>query len=180
MLLVSSSRLFASSARLLVLLSRLIISFFRHLSSRSVGWGSAFFNHQTNLSEYLFDTKKVFVKSRSIKTAAPQQKKKKKRGKSGRRRRSLFFSMQRSCSHHIDKKQYEFTNHLGNVQATVSDLPYPFGEYQIERYHPALPATYDYYPFGMLMPDRFTSDTTNKCMTVTQTRWVTQWVEQLL
>jgi hypothetical protein len=84
------------------------------------------------------------------------------------------------ASHQIGRKQYELTNHLGNVQATVSDLPYPFGEYQIERYHPALPATYDYYPFGMLMPDRFTSDTTNKCMTVTQTRWVTQWVEQLL
>jgi hypothetical protein len=33
------------------------------------------------------------------------------------------------------------------------------------------------YPFGMLMPDRYVSDTSSKCMTLTQSRWVTTWVD---
>ncbi|KAA5532228.1 hypothetical protein F0919_15630 [Taibaiella lutea] len=81
------------------------------------------------------------------------------------------------ASHRIGEKQYELTNHLGNVQGTVSDLPFPYGEYNIEGYHPAMPATYDYYPFGMLMPGRFTSDTTSKCTTITQTKWITKLVD---
>jgi hypothetical protein len=29
----------------------------------------------------------------------------------------------------------------------------------------------------MLMPDRYVSDTSSQCMTITQTRWVTTWVD---
>jgi hypothetical protein len=78
--------------------------------------------------------------------------------------------------HLAGQKQYEFTNHLGNVQATISDLPVKVGEAHTEYHAPALPAVYDYYPFGMLMPDRYTSDTSSECVTVSQTKWVTTWV----
>jgi len=78
--------------------------------------------------------------------------------------------------HLAGQKQYELTNHLGNVQATISDLPVKVGEAHTEYHAPALPAVYDYYPFGMLMPDRYTSDTSSECVTVSQTKWVTTWV----
>jgi RHS repeat-associated protein len=78
--------------------------------------------------------------------------------------------------HLAGQKQYELTNHLGNVQATISDLPVKVGEAHTECHAPALPAVYDYYPFGMLMPDRYTSDTSSECVTVSQTKWVTTWV----
>jgi RHS repeat-associated protein len=78
--------------------------------------------------------------------------------------------------HLAGQKQYEFTNHLGNVQATISDLPVKVGEAHTEYHAPALPAVYDYYPFGMLMPDRYTSDTSSECVTVSQSKWVTTWV----
>jgi len=35
---------------------------------------------------------------------------------------------------------------------------------------------YDYYPFGMLMPGRYTRDTTVHCAVITQTMLVPQWV----
>jgi RHS repeat-associated protein len=78
--------------------------------------------------------------------------------------------------HLVGQKQYELSNHLGNVQATISDLPVKVGEAHTEYHAPALPAVYDYYPFGMLMPDRYTSDTSSECVTVSQTKWVTTWV----
>jgi RHS repeat-associated protein len=78
--------------------------------------------------------------------------------------------------HLAGQKQYELTNHLGNVQATISDLPVKVGEAHTEYHAPALPAVYDYYPFGMLMPDRYTIDTSSECVTVSQTKWVTTWV----
>lgn len=85
------------------------------------------------------------------------------------------------ATHHIGAKQYEISNHLGNVQATLTDLPYwstDGNDYGIiARKSAAMAAAYDYYPFGMLMPDRFVSDTSNKCMTVTQTKWITKWVD---
>jgi hypothetical protein len=83
-------------------------------------------------------------------------------------------------SHQIGQKQYELTNHLGNVQVTVSDLPHPYGELNIEGYGPALASVYDYYPFGMLMPGRYVSDTTGKCMTISQTKWVTTIVDSCM
>jgi RHS repeat-associated protein len=81
-------------------------------------------------------------------------------------------------SHQAGQKQYELTNHLGNVQATISDLPVAEGpDKEITSWAPALASVYDYYPFGMLMPGRYASDTTGKCMTISQTRWTTQWVD---
>jgi RHS repeat-associated protein len=47
-------------------------------------------------------------------------------------------------------KRYELTNHLGNVVATISDKPVSEGA----LYKPELISAQDYYPFGMLQPDR--------------------------
>jgi len=75
----------------------------------------------------------------------------------------------------IGQKQYEFTNHLGNVLATTSDLPYRTGDHvSTGSYSAALKAAYDYYPFGSLKPGRFVSDTTSRCVTYTQSKWVTK------
>jgi RHS repeat-associated protein len=82
------------------------------------------------------------------------------------------------ANHQIGMKQYELSNHLGNVQATVTDLPHTLLNDDIIMGHtPAIASAYDYYPFGMLMPDRYVSDTSSKCMTLTQSRWVTTWVD---
>ncbi|MBL7705486.1 MAG: hypothetical protein JNM21_08035 [Taibaiella sp.] len=77
----------------------------------------------------------------------------------------------------IGQKQYELSNHLGNVQATVSDLPYmaTFTQANTDvpgvKYEPSLRSAYDYYPFGMLMPGRYVSDTIERCMTISRTGW---------
>lgn len=63
------------------------------------------------------------------------------------------------AGHTLGQKQYELTNHLGNVQATLSDYPsyHAVGTGDTVREHnPALVTAYDYYPFGMLMPGRGT------------------------
>jgi RHS repeat-associated protein len=52
----------------------------------------------------------------------------------------------------LSQKQYELTDHLGNVRAVVSDtkLPQASGAFQ-----PELLANYNYYPFGQLQPNRY-------------------------
>ena len=83
----------------------------------------------------------------------------------------------------IGQKQYELSNHLGNVQATVSDLPYmatfsqPGTDLPGVNYEPSLRSAYDYYPFGMLMPGRYVSDTSERCMTISRTGWSTILVD---
>ena len=78
-------------------------------------------------------------------------------------------------THILGNRLYELTSHLGNVQAMVSDkrreatLP---GNDTVDRYRPVLQAAYDYYPFGMLMPGRYTSDTSEQCAWVTTTKYV--------
>jgi len=47
-------------------------------------------------------------------------------------------------------KRYELSNHLGNVLATISDKPVLEGDH----YKAELLSAQDYYPFGMLQPDR--------------------------
>ena len=47
----------------------------------------------------------------------------------------------------LGEKRYELTNHLGNVLAVVSDKRLPNDE-------PDVISVSDYYPYGMLMPDR--------------------------
>ncbi|MGQ3012584.1 MAG: hypothetical protein ACT6QS_02660 [Flavobacteriales bacterium] len=52
-------------------------------------------------------------------------------------------------------KQYELSNHLGNVHATVSDRKKLICESEEAQYYePEILNTYDYYPFGMLMEER--------------------------
>lgn len=76
--------------------------------------------------------------------------------------------------HLLGQKQYEVTDHLGNVMITASDKKYAlaYDTDSIMYYKPELPATYDYYPFGMLMPGRYTQDTTTQCATISQTIYV--------
>ncbi len=71
------------------------------------------------------------------------------------------------------QKQYELANHLGNVQATVSDRRYVKGDgFGGRLFRPAIAAAYDYYPFGMLMPKRWVIDTGRHTATVSQTMLV--------
>jgi hypothetical protein len=53
-------------------------------------------------------------------------------------------------SRNLGEKSYELTNHLGNVLAVVSDKKLADNE-------PDVKAAYDYYPFGMTMPNRLIS-----------------------
>ncbi len=83
-----------------------------------------------------------------------------------------------SMEHLIGTKQLEVTNHLGNVQATVSDKRRGIDTNSnggIDLYRADIPAAYDYYPFGMLMPGRYTHDTNQHCAWVTQTKLMPQW-----
>jgi len=50
-------------------------------------------------------------------------------------------------------KQYEFTNHLGNVLLTLTDRHTPFYLYGVS-YLPEIASAQDYYPFGMEMVGR--------------------------
>ena len=82
------------------------------------------------------------------------------------------------AQHLLGQKQYELTNHLGNVQATLSDKRYVKtlsgnGTTATRDYfNAAIVAAYDYYPYGMLMPGRWTSDTDAHCSTLTLSQLV--------
>jgi|GEM_PF-2409318 len=54
------------------------------------------------------------------------------------------------------KRHYELSNHLGNVQVVVSDKRVSIcDEYLgVERFEAEVLSAVDYYPFGMMMPDR--------------------------
>lgn len=60
-------------------------------------------------------------------------------------------------------KQYELTNHLGNVLSVISDRKLPYnssGSGSISYFQPEIVSATDYYPFGMVMPGRsFTAGT---------------------
>lgn len=53
---------------------------------------------------------------------------------------------------------YEISNHLGNVQAVISDKKVPVPDAQdptiVAFYNPGILSATDYYPFGMVMPNR--------------------------
>lgn len=77
-----------------------------------------------------------------------------------------------TMQHMIGTKQYELTNHLGNVQATVSDHRRGLdtnSDYNKDIFLADIKSAYDYYPFGSLMPGRYVQDTTQNCAWVTQT-----------
>jgi RHS repeat-associated protein len=82
-----------------------------------------------------------------------------------------------ALQHQIGQRQYELTNHLGNVQATVSDnrVEVADGTDTIRKYKAMVASAYDYYPFGMLMPGRYVEDTSEHCYTVTQTKLLPYW-----
>jgi RHS repeat-associated protein len=60
-------------------------------------------------------------------------------------------------THVLGQKQYELSNHLGNVLATISDAKTPqgaSGNGQALGYAARIVNLQDYYPFGMLQPGR--------------------------
>ena len=55
----------------------------------------------------------------------------------------------------LGNKQFELTNHLGNVLATITDHKIPHNNNgTIDYYTADIESCADYYPFGMLMPGR--------------------------
>ncbi|MFB6307338.1 MAG: RHS repeat domain-containing protein, partial [Flavobacteriales bacterium] len=59
--------------------------------------------------------------------------------------------------HIIGEKQYELSNHLGNVLATVSDKKYPIetdNDAKTDHYEAELISSQDYSAFGALQPGR--------------------------
>jgi len=73
--------------------------------------------------------------------------------------------------HITGQKQYELTDHLGDVLATVSDAREPADTvtgHTIAWYKPVVKSAYDYYPFGMLMPGRYTNDSSTHCTNTSQ------------
>ena len=56
----------------------------------------------------------------------------------------------------LEQKAYELTNHLGNVMQTVADrkLAFSTNGTSVAYYKPDVLTYSDYYPFGMLMPER--------------------------
>src|SRR5690625_3147704 len=89
-------------------------------------------------------------------------------GEQGSNGHYTWMNQSHSGQHLVGQKQYELTNHLGNVQVTVSDLPYKHGNDTITRVSPALKSVYDYYPFGSSMPGRTVVDTMLKCVDMTR------------
>src|SRR5690554_1699646 len=83
-------------------------------------------------------------------------------------------SLSHKGQHLIGQKQYELSNHLGNVQVTVSDLPFKQKVNDTLVYSTALKSVYDYYPFGSLMPGRTVMDTARKCVDMTRLERVWQ------
>jgi RHS repeat-associated protein len=60
----------------------------------------------------------------------------------------------------LGEKQYELSNHLGNVLATITDqkMPVNDGSGNVAYWEPKVVSYSDYYPFGMKMNGRFGSD----------------------
>jgi RHS repeat-associated protein len=58
------------------------------------------------------------------------------------------------------KKRYELSNHLGNVLAVVSDKRTQICVGGYQHYEAEIIVAQDYYPFGMIMPERTFSATT--------------------
>jgi RHS repeat-associated protein len=71
---------------------------------------------------------------------------------------SMTDTVSDSWATNLGDKEYEQTNHLGNVMSTITDKPVaidvsaPFGI--ADYYDPEFVTAQDYYPFGMLQPGR--------------------------
>ena len=57
----------------------------------------------------------------------------------------------------IGMRQYELTDHLGNVMATILDRRQPMTLANSDAYLPWIVSTTDYYPFGYPIPNRSTN-----------------------
>ncbi|MES2701538.1 MAG: RHS repeat-associated core domain-containing protein [Bacteroidota bacterium] len=93
-------------------------------------------------------------------------------------RYSNTFTAPYYARHVLGQVQYELTDHLGNVLATVSDkragstfIPVPGGgplvagdPALINAYKPIVVSEQDYYPFGQHMPGRYKADTATHCI----------------
>ena len=90
------------------------------------------------------------------------------------------FKGQLYAQHIIGQKQYELTDHLGNVLVTVSDKRAndsvaavsggtltTGGLDSVINWKPVIVTAHDYYPFGQYMPGRYISDTGCNCFTTT-------------
>jgi RHS repeat-associated protein len=86
-----------------------------------------------------------------------------------------------SAAHLLGQKSYELSNHLGNVQATLSDKRYVQKQYYTasdslrKGYAASVSSLYDYYPFGMLMKERCTSDTATQSVYMSQVVYSPQY-----
>lgn len=82
--------------------------------------------------------------------------------------------------HAVGQRQYELTDHLGNVLTTISDkragkafTAYPSGPLttgglaKAKTWKPIVISAHDYYPFGEYMPGRYKTDLSSNCMTAT-------------
>ncbi len=54
----------------------------------------------------------------------------------------------------LDEKYYELKDHLGNARVVVSDMKQPTTESGLAPYSAMLTSYANYYPFGMVQPDR--------------------------
>ncbi len=88
------------------------------------------------------------------------------------------FTDMRYARQTIGQKQYELTDHLGDVLATVSDKrvadslagSHTTGALDsIVTWKPIVVSATDYYPFGMQMPGRYMTDTATHCFYATIT-----------
>jgi len=87
----------------------------------------------------------------------------------------------------IGQKQYELTDHLGDVLATVSDKRatdslkgiHTTGSIDtVESFKPVVVSATDYYPFGMQMPGRYMVDTATHTFNITMMEPVPQFHNQ--
>ena len=83
------------------------------------------------------------------------------------------FTDKQVTAHLTGQKQYEITDHLGDVLATLSDARLsngvPGDTLRIADYEPVVNSMNDYYPFGMIMPGRSFEDNNIHTTSVTGT-----------
>ncbi len=54
----------------------------------------------------------------------------------------------------VGDKRFELSNHLGNVLAVISDKKIADNSQTVTKFNPDVLSFSDYYPFGMLVPNR--------------------------
>ncbi|HSH65089.1 MAG TPA: RHS repeat-associated core domain-containing protein, partial [Bacteroidia bacterium] len=87
--------------------------------------------------EYVYGSSRVGVHNRSLNLSSPA-------------------TQENPVDHHTGEKEYELSNHLGNVLSTVSDkrIAISSGGVTTDAYQAILKSSRDYYAFGAQMPGR--------------------------